>query len=120
MNSSRASTNSRLKAETDLLEVTAGEVGRQESFPNENSLLREEETALYDRKMLLKLDLILVPMMSMLYLLAFLDRANVGNARVVSSFTSRTASVTAAADLIFMLGWTPGGSQVDRPQISDW
>lgn len=35
-----------------------------------------------DRKMLLKLDLILVPMMCALYLLAFLDRANIGNARV--------------------------------------
>lgn len=35
-----------------------------------------------ERKTVLKLDLLLVPMMCMIYLLAFLDRANIGNARV--------------------------------------
>ena len=35
-----------------------------------------------ERKTVLKLDLLLVPMMCALYLLAFLDRANIGNARV--------------------------------------
>ena len=35
-----------------------------------------------ERRTVTKLDLLLVPSMSILYLLAFLDRTNVGNARV--------------------------------------
>ncbi|EON67345.1 hypothetical protein W97_06598 [Coniosporium apollinis CBS 100218] len=35
-----------------------------------------------ERKTVLRLDLLLVPMMCMIYLLAFLDRSNIGNARV--------------------------------------
>ena len=35
-----------------------------------------------ERKAVTKLDLLLVPSMSILYLAAFLDRTNVGNARV--------------------------------------
>lgn len=38
-----------------------------------------------DRQTLNRLDLILMPMTLILYLLAWLDRANVGNARVVCS-----------------------------------
>jgi hypothetical protein len=37
-----------------------------------------------DKKILLKLDLVVLPVIAMLYLLVFIDRANVGNARVVS------------------------------------
>jgi hypothetical protein len=44
----------------------------------------DEETLKLDRQTLLRLDLLLMPMTLMLYLLAWLDRANVGNARVVS------------------------------------
>lgn len=50
--------------------------------PHPSEMLPEERTNL-DRKLLLKLDFLLVPMMGMLYLLSFLDRANIGNARVV-------------------------------------
>jgi hypothetical protein len=35
-----------------------------------------------ERKAVLKLDLLLVSLMCSLYLLAFLDRANIGNARI--------------------------------------
>lgn len=35
-----------------------------------------------DRKMLLKMDVLLIPIVAMLYLLVFIDRANIGNARV--------------------------------------
>ncbi|EDN03450.1 conserved hypothetical protein [Histoplasma mississippiense (nom. inval.)] len=49
--------------------------------PHPSEMLPEERTNL-DRKLLLKLDFLLVPMMGMLYLLSFLDRANIGNARV--------------------------------------
>jgi hypothetical protein len=44
--------------------------------------LTEEERKL-DRGTVRRLDLILLPMTLMMYLLAWLDRANVGNARVV-------------------------------------
>jgi len=40
-----------------------------------------------DSKIVLKLDCLIVPIVTMVYLLAFLDRANVGNARVVSALT---------------------------------
>ena len=41
-----------------------------------------------ERKALLKLDLLLVSLMCSLYLLAFLDRANIGNARVAGLQTA--------------------------------
>ena len=43
--------------------------------------LSESEKTL-ETKTVLRLDLLLVPMMCAIYLLAFLDRANIGNARV--------------------------------------
>jgi hypothetical protein len=44
----------------------------------------DEAQLVSDKKMLLKLDLILIPMTAMIFLLGFLDRGNIGNARVVS------------------------------------
>ncbi|KAH8703430.1 putative MFS transporter [Talaromyces proteolyticus] len=44
--------------------------------------LSDEERAAIDRKLLLKLDLRLIPWLSLLYLAAFLDRTNVGNAKI--------------------------------------
>lgn len=35
-----------------------------------------------DRQTVRKLDMLLIPMMCMIYLLAFLDRSNIGNARI--------------------------------------
>ncbi|KAJ6123448.1 hypothetical protein N7512_005913 [Penicillium capsulatum] len=45
--------------------------------------LSEEERARIDRKLLWKLDLQLVPWLSLLYLVSFLDRTNIGNAKIV-------------------------------------
>jgi hypothetical protein len=53
----------------------------------------DEETLKLDRQTLLRLDLLLMPMTLMLYLLAWLDRANVGNARVVSHLPVSPRSV---------------------------
>lgn len=39
-----------------------------------------------EKQTLLRLDILLMPMTLMLYFLAWLDRANVGNARIVSWF----------------------------------
>ena len=44
--------------------------------------VHEVDSAL-EKETLGRLDMVLVPLMIMLYLLAWLDRANVGNARVV-------------------------------------
>ncbi|CRG91219.1 putative transporter C1002,16c [Talaromyces islandicus] len=44
--------------------------------------LSDEERAAIDRKLLWKLDLRLIPWLSLLYLAAFLDRTNVGNAKI--------------------------------------
>lgn len=44
--------------------------------------LSEEEKAEHDRKLVRKLDFALIPWLCILYLLAFLDRANIGNAKI--------------------------------------
>ncbi|KAH8893604.1 MFS transporter [Thozetella sp. PMI_491] len=46
-----------------------------------NELAASEESPL-DKKIVLKLDCLVIPLVTVVYLLAFLDRANVGNARV--------------------------------------
>jgi MFS family permease len=61
-------------AEKDLVKVDATEtsfVSAEELYPNVNL-----------RKVLLKMDLNLLPIISLLYLLAFLDRGNIGNAKI--------------------------------------
>jgi hypothetical protein len=68
-----------------------------------------------DRETLRRLDLVLMPMTLILYLLAWLDRANVGNARVVSAGCIQS-SVNAADGL----GWSGQRSQPQRPSIQDW
>ncbi|KIV90489.1 hypothetical protein, variant [Exophiala mesophila] len=42
----------------------------------------DAESKAFDRSLILKLDLLIIPLLTMVYLLAFLDRANIGNARV--------------------------------------
>lgn len=42
----------------------------------------EAELAATDRKILFKMDILIIPIITMLYLLVFIDRANIGNARV--------------------------------------
>ncbi|KAK2783281.1 hypothetical protein FQN53_009269 [Emmonsiellopsis sp. PD_33] len=64
------------------LDVEQANVSELESGFQPPSDMAPEALVKLNRKMLLKLDFVLVPMMGMLYLLAFLDRANIGNARV--------------------------------------
>ncbi|KAJ6087751.1 hypothetical protein N7467_006665 [Penicillium canescens] len=52
-------------------------------FEDPDEGLSEEERAKIDRKLLWKLDLRLVPWLSLLYLVSFLDRTNIGNAKIV-------------------------------------
>lgn len=66
------------KEKQDLAEV------EEQLRANAHDDLNEEELAVLDRKIDLKLDCLVIPLVTMVYLLAFLDRANIGNARVVS------------------------------------
>ncbi|KAH8815432.1 major facilitator superfamily domain-containing protein [Xylogone sp. PMI_703] len=50
--------------------------------PDPDAHLSEAERAAIDRKLLWKLDLTLIPWLCVLYLLAFLDRTNIGNAKI--------------------------------------
>ncbi|OJD31075.1 mfs transporter [Diplodia corticola] len=50
--------------------------------PDPDAGLSDEERAAIDRKLLWKLDLKLIPWLSFLYLISFLDRTNIGNAKI--------------------------------------
>ncbi|OQU95788.1 hypothetical protein CLAIMM_01959 [Cladophialophora immunda] len=52
------------------------------SVPLDSTILADQELLSFDRKMLLKLDLIIIPVVALLFLMSFLDRGNIGNARV--------------------------------------
>ncbi|KAK1138378.1 hypothetical protein N8T08_002662 [Aspergillus melleus] len=51
-------------------------------FEDPDEGLSEEERAKIDRALLWKLDLRLIPWLSLLYLISFLDRTNIGNAKL--------------------------------------
>jgi len=50
--------------------------------------LSQEERELNDKKLIRRLDLILIPWLCLLYLASFLDRTNIGNAKIVGLQTS--------------------------------
>ncbi|KAI0135937.1 MFS general substrate transporter [Hypoxylon sp. NC0597] len=52
--------------------------------PDPDAHLSQEEKDKIDRKLVWKLDWILIPWLCILYLLAFLDRTNIGNAKVAN------------------------------------
>ncbi|KAF1997984.1 MFS general substrate transporter, partial [Amniculicola lignicola CBS 123094] len=49
---------------------------------NPDAGLSDEECAEHDRKLVRKLDINLIPWLSFLYLISFLDRTNIGNAKI--------------------------------------
>ncbi|KAH7002669.1 major facilitator superfamily domain-containing protein [Ilyonectria destructans] len=51
-------------------------------LPNPDAGKSDEEQAEIDRKLMWKVDLWLIPWLALLYLLSFLDRTNIGNARL--------------------------------------
>ncbi|KAI9878340.1 MAG: hypothetical protein M1830_001199, partial [Pleopsidium flavum] len=57
-------------------------LGHGELPPDPDAGLSEAEKARVDKKLLLKLDIKLIPWLCLLYLMAFLDRTNIGNARL--------------------------------------
>ncbi|KAF4620093.1 hypothetical protein G7Y89_g14729 [Cudoniella acicularis] len=86
------------KVHTSGIEQHGGVLGRLEhplAYPYVHDLppdpdahLSAEERAAIDRKLLWKLDLTLIPWLCILYLLAFLDRTNIGNAKIDGLQTS--------------------------------
>ncbi|KAK7223029.1 hypothetical protein V2G26_011032 [Clonostachys chloroleuca] len=53
------------------------------ALPDPDAGQSEEERAAIDRKLVRRIDFWLIPWLSVLYLLSFLDRTNIGNARLV-------------------------------------
>ncbi|KAI0863307.1 major facilitator superfamily domain-containing protein [Xylaria cubensis] len=51
-------------------------------FPDPDAHLNQEEKDKIERALVWRLDLVLIPWLCLLYLLAFLDRTNIGNAKV--------------------------------------
>jgi hypothetical protein len=46
------------------------------------SQMSAAERAKYEQRLIRKLDIKLIPLLTLLYLLSFLDRANIGNAKI--------------------------------------
>ncbi|KAH7072943.1 MFS nicotinic acid transporter-like protein Tna1 [Paraphoma chrysanthemicola] len=63
-------------------EHVEGDRNTIENLPDPDEGLSDEERAAHDRKLLWKLDCKLIPWLSFLYLISFLDRTNIGNAKV--------------------------------------
>lgn len=58
-------------------------VGTLRDLPDDpDAGLNDHQRAVIDRKLVRRLDLILIPWLCLLYLMAFLDRTNIGNAKI--------------------------------------
>lgn len=64
-------------------EVHQNYVGTLRDLPEDpDAGLTGDERAARDRKLVWRLDLVLMPWLCLLYLMAFLDRTNIGNAKI--------------------------------------
>lgn len=64
-------------------EVHQNYVGTLRDLPDDpDAGLTSEQRAAIDRKLVWRLDWILIPWLCLLYLMAFLDRTNIGNAKI--------------------------------------
>ena len=59
-----------------------GEIPMAPDVLEEWKQMSNEDKAQFEKRLLWKLDLRLVPWLSLLYLLSFLDRTNIGNAKL--------------------------------------
>ncbi|KAL8777120.1 MAG: hypothetical protein Q9213_008001 [Squamulea squamosa] len=76
--SGRSPSDDEKKAGTEFQAIGHGELP-----PDPDAGLSADEKAKIDRRLLWKLDLRLIPWLSLLYLISFLDRTNIGNARLL-------------------------------------
>lgn len=58
------------------------DVGRESSLNSENGARYRSLSSAEERRLMRKIDLHVVPMMVLFYLLSFLDRTNIGNAKL--------------------------------------
>lgn len=65
-----------------LQQVVSESTGHQPLAPDPDAGLSAEERARIDRKLLWRLDVQLIPWLCLLYLISFLDRTNIGNAKI--------------------------------------
>lgn len=72
-------TLSALKPSLDMKE----RLSTEEQYLEHGDAHMDAERARLDKQVLRKLDLLIMPLVCIIYLLGYLDRANVGNARVV-------------------------------------
>ncbi|KAE8379864.1 major facilitator superfamily domain-containing protein [Aspergillus bertholletiae] len=82
MASKKEATGGRASSAHSDLEHSKLDVGHLEVVPDPDDGLSEEEKAKIDRRLLWKLDMRLIPWLSLLYLASFLDRTNIGNAKI--------------------------------------
>lgn len=70
---------------SDRKEIEAA-VGEQEAHHETMAQLKQitDHSGISEKKLLLKTDLHVVPILFLLFLCAFIDRINIGNARMVS------------------------------------
>ncbi|KAI0102922.1 MFS general substrate transporter [Nemania sp. FL0031] len=74
-------------------------------LPDPDAHLSQEEKDKIDRRLVWKLDLVLIPWLCLLYLLAFLDRTNIGNAKVaglLGDLHLSTGQYNAALSIFFV------------------
>ncbi|KAJ8130798.1 hypothetical protein O1611_g2830 [Lasiodiplodia mahajangana] len=74
-------------------------------LPDPDAHLTQEEKDKIDRKLVWRLDLVLIPWLCLLYLLAFLDRTNIGNAKVAGLLADlhlSTGQYNAALSIFFV------------------
>jgi len=60
----------------------SGEIIVSQEITEQWNTMPLEEKLRFEKKLLWKLDLRLIPWLSLLYLLSFLDRTNIGNAKI--------------------------------------
>ncbi|KAK4541561.1 hypothetical protein LTR36_007858 [Oleoguttula mirabilis] len=76
-----------------------------DAFPDPDAGLSDEERAVIDKKLVRKLDGLLIPWLTLLYLVSFLDRTNIGNAKVLGLVTDlhmTSGQYNAALSLFFV------------------
>ncbi|KAE8330948.1 major facilitator superfamily domain-containing protein [Aspergillus sergii] len=82
MASEKEAAGGRISSNHYDLETSKPGIEQLELIADPDDGLSEEEKAKIDRRLLRKLDMRLIPWLSLLYLASFLDRTNIGNAKI--------------------------------------
>ena len=64
----------------------------KEAIDRWNDMSPENQT-IYEKKLVRKLDLRIIPWLTLLYLISFLDRTNIGNAKIQGVYISPTVAL---------------------------